>query len=375
MNAGNGQYIHERAEWPRFHWDFEAFAEQLAAIRHRQGRLLGRMEGFGFQFQRESLLKTLTQDVLKTSEIEGELLDMDQVRSSLARKMGLEQGGLKAADRHVDGVVDMTLDATGNFHTELTTERLFRWHGLLFPEGHTGLLQISVGRWRDDRLGPMQVVSGPLGRQRVHYQAPAAARIEREMEAFLDWFNRPNDTDWVMKAAQAHLWFVTIHPFEDGNGRIARALADLALARSEQSSQRFYSMSAQIRQERDAYYTMLEQTQKGPLDVTRWVRWFLGCMGRAIEGAQASLSGVLNRAAFWESLRDVDLNQRQRNILTMLLEDFKGKLTTGKWAILAKCSQDTALRDILPLIELGILTRSTQGGRSTSYALAAPPAV
>ena len=371
MLAENREYIHQLDGWPEFQWDYEAFAEQLAAIRHMQGRLLGRMESFGFQFRRESLLKTLTEDVLKTSEIEGEMLDVEQVRSSLARRMGIELAGLKPADRHVDGVVDMTLDATRNFQAELTVERLFRWHGLLFPDGRSGLLRIRLGAWRDDSLGPMQVVSGPLGRQRVHYEAPAAERIEREMAAFLDWFNKPNDTDWVMKAAQAHLWFVTLHPFEDGNGRIARAIADLALARSEQSSQRFYSMSAQIRAERNAYYTMLEQTQRGSLNVTGWFRWFLGCMGRAIEKAQVSLSGVLDRAAFWESMRDVAVNERQRKVLTLLLEGFNGKLTTGKWAALAKCSQDTALRDILPLVELGILTRSMEGGRSTSYALAA----
>ena len=363
-------YIHELPNWPSFSWNYEAFADRLAAVRHQQGRLLGRMESYGFNFRQESLLKTLTQDVVKTSEIEGEHLDTEQVRSSLARRLGIEIAALKPADRHVDGVVEMMLDATTNYQSALTPERLFAWHAALFPTGSSGMRRIRVGAWRDDREGPMQVVSGPLGREKVHYQAPPAAILDNEMAAFLDWFNQPNDTDWVMKAARAHLWFLTIHPFEDGNGRIARAIADLALARSEQSSQRFYSMSAQIRQERNAYYEILEQTQKGSLDITAWMTWFLNCMSRAIHDAQTALSGVLHKAAFWESMQEVNLNERQRKVLNRLLDGFEGKLTTTKWAALAKCSQDTALRDILPLIEQGILTRSTEGGRSTSYALA-----
>lgn len=364
------RYIHELASWPSFRWNHDTFADRLAAVRHQQGRLLGRMESFGFNFRQESLLKTLTQDVVKTSEIEGELLDTEQVRSSLARRLGIEIAALKPADRHVDGVVEMMLDATTNYQSALTPERLFAWHAALFPTGSSGMRRIRVGAWRDDREGPMQVVSGPLGREKVHYLAPPAAVLDKEMAAFLDWFNKPNDTDWVMKAALAHLWFLTIHPFEDGNGRIARAIADLALARSEQSSQRFYSMSAQIRLERNAYYEILEQTQKGSLDITAWMTWFLDCMGRAIQSAQTTLSGVLHKAAFWESMQEVTFNERQRKVLNRLLDGFEGKLTTTKWAALAKCSQDTALRDILPLIEQGILTRSTEGGRSTSYALA-----
>ncbi len=368
-------YIHALAGWPEFQWNYEAFAEQLALIRHEQGRLLGRMEGFGFQFRQESLLKTLTSDVVKTSEIEGEELNTDQVRSSLARRLGIEIAALKPADRHVDGVVEMMLDATGRFLAPLTEERLFGWHRALFPTGGSGLRRIRVGAWRDDASGPMQVVSGAIGRERVHFEAPAAGRIEREMASFLDWFNRPNDTDWVLKAARAHLWFLTIHPFEDGNGRIARAIADLALARSEQSSQRFYSMSAQIRIERSAYYTLLEETQSGGLDITPWIRWFLGCMGRSIESAQATLGGVTKKAQFWESIERLEalsglqLNERQRRMLNRLLDGFEGKLTTGKWAKLAKCSQDTAMRDILPLLERGVLVRGPEGGRSTAYQL------
>jgi Fic family protein len=363
-------YIHELASWPAFRWNHEAFADQLAAVRHKQGRLLGRMESYGFHFRQQSLLKTLTQDVVKTSEIEGEHLDTEQVRSSLARRLGIEIAGLKPADRHVDGVVEMMLDATTNYQSPLTPERLFAWHAALFPTGASGMRRIRVAAWRDDHDGPMQVVSGALGREKIHYQAPAAHLLDQEMAAFLDWFNKPNDTDWVMKAALAHLWFLTIHPFEDGNGRIARAIADLALARSEQSSQRFYSMSAQIRQERGAYYEVLEQTQKGTLDITPWMTGFLSCMGRAIQGAQTALSNVQQKAKFWESMQDFALSERQRKVLNRLLDGFDGKLTTTKWAQLTKCSQDTALRDILPLVEQGILLRSTGGGRSTSYALA-----
>jgi Fic family protein len=364
------RYIHELPNWPSFNWNYEAFADRLAAVRHQQGRLLGRMESFGFNFRQESLLKTLTQDVVKTSEIEGEHLDTEQVRSSLARRLGIEIAALKPADRHVDGVVEMMLDATTHYHSPLTAERLFSWHAALFPTGASGMRRIRVGAWRDDREGPMQVVSGALGREKIHYQAPPASSLEQEMTAFLDWFNKPNDTDWVMKAALAHLWFLSVHPFEDGNGRIARAIADLALARSEQSSQRFYSMSAQIRQERSAYYEILEQTQKGSLDITAWMTWFLNCMSRAIQSAQLTLSGVLHKAEFWESMQEVTLNERQRKVLNRLLDGFEGKLTTTKWAAFAKCSQDTALRDILPLVEQGILIRSQGGGRSTSYELA-----
>jgi Fic family protein len=363
------EYLHELPEWPAFYWNYDAFADALAQVRHQQGRLLGRMEGYGFGFRQESLLKTLTQDVVKTSEIEGERLDLDQVRSSLAKRLGIEVAGLKPADRHVDGVVEMMLDATTRYQEPLTAQRLFGWHAALFPTGMSNMQRIHVGVWRKDETGPMQVVSGAIGHEKVHYQAPPAAALETEMARFLDWFNRPNDTDWVLKAALAHLWFLTLHPFDDGNGRMARAIADLALARSEQSSQRFYSMSAQIRVERSAYYETLERTQKGSMDVTGWMRWFLGCMGRAVDGAQAGLSGVLQRGEFWESLKDFALNERQRKVLNRLLDGFEGKLTTSKWGLLAKCSQDTALRDVLPLVELGVLVKGAAGGRSTGYEL------
>jgi Fic family protein len=327
------------------------------------------MEALGFQTRQEAVLQTLTEDVLKSSEIEGEILDPAQVRSSVARRLGMDVGGLKPADRNVEGVVEMMLDATRKYDQPLNSERLFAWHAALFPTGRSGMRRVQVGAWRDDSNGPMQVVSGPIGRERVHYEAPQATRLDAEMAAFFDWFNAGNEADWVVKAALAHLWFVTVHPFDDGNGRIARAIADMALARSEHSSQRFYSMSAQIRDERDAYYRVLEQTQKGTLDVTRWMEWFLVCLERAIVGAQTTLENVLYKTRFWENLRDFQLNERQRLVLNRLLDGFEGKLTTSKWAKLAKCSHDTALRDILPLVERAILVRSPQAGRSTSYEL------
>jgi Fic family protein len=330
---------------------------------------MGRMDALGFNLREEALLRTLTQDVVKSSEIEGEHLDEDQVRSSIARRLGMDVGGLKAVDRNVEGVVEMMLDATRHFEEAITAERLFAWHASLFPTGRSGMKRIRVGAWRNRTTGPMQIVSGAIGRERVHFEAPAAKRLESEMRSFLDWFNGSAESDWVVKAGLAHLWFVTIHPFDDGNGRIARAIADLALARSEQSSQRFYSMSAEIRQEGVKYYEILEQTQKGTLDVTTWMDWFLSCLGRAIEGAQTTLGAVLAKSRFWQSLRDFTLNERQRHVLNRALDGFDGKLTTSEWAKIAKCSQDTALRDILSLVRAGILVRNREGGRSTSYSV------
>lgn len=328
------------------------------------------MDALGFTLRQEAVLTTLTEDVLKSSEIEGEQLDEVQVRSSIARRLGMDIGGLSPVDRNVEGVVEMMLDATGHYGQPLTAERLFGWHASLFPTSRSGMRRIKVGAWREDRNGPMQVVSGPIGRERVHFEAPVAETLNREMQVFLDWFNDSTDSDWVAKAGLAHLWLVTIHPFDDGNGRIARAITDLALARSEKSAQRFYSMSAQIRQERAAYYNVLETTQKGTLDITPWMEWFLGCLGRAIEGAQATLATVLAKARFWETFADVSKNDRQRLVLNRLLDGFEGKLTTSKWSTLAKCSHDTALRDIVALVERGILVRNLEGGRSTSYDLA-----
>ena len=362
-------YIHEHPDWPRLHWQPESLTETLAAVRHQQGRLIGHMEALGFDLRQEAVLETLTEDVLKTSDIEGERLDTEQVRSSIARRLGLDIGGLRYADRKVEGVVEMMLDATGHYDLPLTRERLYGWHGSLSPSGRSGMRRITVGGWRDDRTGPMQVVSGPIGRERVHFEAPPAAQLDREIQAFLDWFNEPAETDEVLKAGLAHLWFVTLHPFDDGNGRIARAIADMVLARSERSSQRFYSMSSQIRQERTAYYDILERTQKGTTDVSAWMGWFLACLGRAIEGAQTTLAAVFTKEQFWKHVAGIPLNERQRLVLNRLLDDFEGKLTTSKWARLAQCSQDTALRDIMDLVERSILVRNPKGGRSTSYDL------
>ncbi|QRZ12926.1 Fic family protein [Paracoccus methylovorus] len=362
-------YIWERSDWPTLTWRDGSIATPLAAVRHDQGRLIGRMESLGFKLREEAVLQTLTQDVLKTSEIEGEALDATQVRSSLARRLGIDIGALPPTDRNVEGIVEVMLDATRNYTAPLTAERLFGWHAALFPTGRSGMTRIRVGDWRDDSSGPMQVVSGPVGRERVHFAAPPADRVPVEMDAFLAWFNAPLSTDPVIKAALAHLWFVTIHPFEDGNGRIARAIADLALARSEASPQRFYSMSAQIRIERSDYYDELERTQKGATDVTEWLTWFLACLGRAIHDADGVLATVMAKAQFWERAAALALNERQIKILNRLLDGFEGKMTSSKWATIAKCSQDTANRDIAALLDLGLLRKGEAGGRSTSYEL------
>lgn len=363
-------YIYERPDWPKYTWDQEKLAPKLAAVRHRQGRLIGRMEAIGFSLRKEAVLQILTLDVLKSSEIEGEVLNPEQVRSSIARRLGMDIAGAIPADRHVEGVVEMMLDATQNFDKPLTAERLFGWHAALFPTGRSGLHKIIVGAWRDDSTGPMQVVSGPIGHEKVHFEAPAAKRLKSEMAKFIGWANRTSDIDPVLRAALAHLWFVTIHPFDDGNGRIARAIADWALAQSENSSQRFYSMSSQIRLERSDYYDILKETQKGTLDVTEWMEWFLGCLDRAIAGTESSLAGVFRKAKFWENTAGKNINYRQRLILNKLLDGFEGKLTSTKWATLAKCSQDTAQRDIQALIDQRILVKDAAGGRSTSYSLA-----
>ena len=364
-------YIWGKPNWPAITWDNDALTRLLAQVSRKHGRLLGKMEGLGFELRGEAHLQTLTEDVVKSSEIEGEILERDQVRSSIARRLGMDVGALIPADRKVEGVVEMMLDATRNYAAPLTEDRLFGWHAALFPAGRSGMQKILVGRWRDDSEGAMQVVSGPIGRQKVHYQAPPADRLPDEVARFLKWFETPGDIDPLLFAGLAHMWFVTIHPFDDGNGRIARAIADMALARSEGSAQRFYSMSAQIRLERKAYYDTLESTQKSSLDITAWQDWFLNCLARAIDGAQGTLSVVMNKARFWKQFAKEPLNARQIRVLNRLMDGFEGKLTTSKWAKLAKCSQDTAYRDILDLIERGALQKDSGGGRSTSYSILA----
>ena len=361
--------MHQHPGWPRLEWRQEEIADKLAEVRYLQGRLVGRMDALGFRPSQEAMLDALAGEVVKSSEIEGEMLDLERVRSSVARQLGLDFGGLLLPDRNVDGVVEMILDATQKYAQPLTAERLFDWHFALFPSGKSGMMPITVGNWRDDRGGPMQVVSGPIGREMVHYEAPAATRLDQEMKMFLDWFNEPPNTDPVLKAGLAHLWFVNIHPFDDGNGRIGRAIGEMALARSEDSPQRFYSMSSQIRLERNDYYDILERTGKGTTDITGWMIWFVGCLGRTIENTEGNLAAILAKARFWERIADISINERQRKVINLLLGDFQGNLTSSRWARITKCSQDTAGRDITALVSHGILARGPQGGRSTNYVL------
>ncbi|MDD5090504.1 MAG: Fic family protein [Candidatus Wallbacteria bacterium] len=366
------KYIHELPKWPEFAWDMQMLAEVLAAVRHRQGRHLGKMESLGFDLQNEAHLATLTREIITSSAIEGERLNTDEVRSSIARKLSLDFAGLPRPGRRVDGIVDMMLDATRNRDQPLTAERLGAWHSALFLSGRSGLARITVGAWRRDESGPMQVVSGPLGREKVHFQAPAAGRIETEMGTFLEWFNRNSDIDPVLKAAVSHFWFVTIHPFDDGNGRIARAISELALSRADRSGNRFYSMSSRIEAERKDYYRQLERAQKGSLDITPWIAWFLGCLDRALEAADITLDSVLNKARTWQKIDGTGpVNQRQRLVINRMLGDWQGNLNTSRYAKLARCSTDTALRDIRELLDRSILEKNDGQGRSTSYRLIA----
>ncbi|MFI9532922.1 Fic family protein [Nocardia fusca] len=371
MTSGYRKYIWQRADWPAFEYDAARLAAPLAEVAYQQGRLLGRLSETADSVQDEASLAVLTQDVVKTSEIEGELLDVASVRSSLARHLGVDIGALAPADRHVDGVVEMVLDATAHHDRPVTAERLFGWHAALFPTGYSGRTRISIGSWRTDESGPMEVVSGGYGRQRVHFEAPPAERLDVEMRKLLDWVDAETAEPAIIKAGLAHLWFVTVHPFDDGNGRVARALGDLWLSRADHSSRRFYSLSAQIQRDRAAYYRILERTQNGSLDVTEWLIWFLEALRRAIVHSDETVDKVLLKSRFWRQRQSLPLNDRQTRMLNRLLDGFNGKLTTRKWAIITKCSQDTALRDINELVDLGVLLRSDAGGRSTSYELAA----
>lgn len=363
-------YIYQQKDWPNFTWNKDKLFQILSEISHRQGRIIGRMEGLGFSLKDEAVLQTMTLEILKSNEIEGEFLDADQVRSSIARRLGMDIAGLVPSDRNVEGVVEMMMDATQNFKAPLTKDRLFGWHAALFPTGRSGMLKIVAGAWRKNTPeDPMQVVSGAMGKQKVHFQAPEAKKLPKEMKKFLDWFNTNKELNVFIKAAVAHLWFVTLHPFEDGNGRIARTIADMQLTRADKIPQRFYSMSAQIRLERKQYYDILERTQKHSLDITEWLEWFLACLDRALIAAEEELSGVINKARYWDWLNTKSLNERQKKMINKLLEVFDGKLTTSKWAKIAKCSQDTALRDIQNLMDQGILEKELGGGRSTNYRL------
>jgi len=369
MNSGEKTYIWQSDVWPKWRYDLSAIADQLTAVSHAQGLLMGRLADVGMAVRDQASIATLTDEVVKTSEIEGEVLNADSVRSSVARHLGLDIGAVAPVDRHVDGVVDMVLDATLNSDKPLSAERLFGWHAALFPTGYSGLNKIITGQWRDDADGPMQVVSGPVGRRKVHFEAPPAHALPKETADFITWANAATGEPALVKAGLAHLWFVTVHPFDDGNGRMARAVGDLFLARADSSPQRFYSLSAQIQRERKDYYDILERTQKGTMDVTQWLAWFLGTLNRAVESAHSTLEKVLVKALFWQRLAGVALNERQLKLLNRMLDGFEGKLTSSKWAAIAKCSPDTALRDITQLLALGVLQKSNGAGRSAGYLL------
>lgn len=360
-------YIYDQKGWPKFTWQNDRINDLLIAVRHKQGLLLGGMKSIGFQLSDEAVLNSLTNDVVKSSEIEGEFLNRASVRSSVARHLGMDEGALGPIDRNIEGVVAMVLDATQKYDEPLTAERLFAWHAALFPTGYSGLSKINVAGWR---TGPVQVVSGRMGNAIVHFEGPSSKRVPHEMTVFLDWCNSQPQIDPVLKARLAHFWFVTIHPFEDGNGRIGRAICDMFLARSEQSARRFYSLSEQIQRERKSYYEVLEDVSKGTLDVTLWLEWFLDCLLQAIMGASATLEELLNKFRYWESIAHHPLNERQKKLLNILLDGFDGKLTSSKWAKIAKCSQDTAYRDIAELVDLGILDKSNESGKNTNYLLA-----
>ncbi len=369
MNSGEKLYVWQADSWPNWHYNLSVLAGLLAQVSRSQGVLLGRLADVGLALRDQASLAALTEDVVKTSEIEGEVLNVESVRSSIARRLGVDIGAVAPVDRYIEGVVEMVLDATTRSSESLTSDRLFGWHAALFPTGYSGMSKITVGQWRDDADGPMQVVSGPAGRRKVHFQAPSANGLPDEMERFLSWANEETGEPLLIKAGLAHLWFVTMHPFDDGNGRIARAVGDLFLARADGSPQRFYSLSAQIQRDRRDYYDVLERTQKGTLDVTGWLSWFLGPLARALDSAQTTLDAVLVKARFWQRWAGTPLNERQVKLINRLLDGFEGKLTSSKWAAIAKCSPDSALRDITQLLEQGVLKKAPGGGRSTSYEL------
>ena len=370
-----GQYLWQSEAWPEFRWDSAELLRPLGQARQAQGRLLGEVRfGLGLELQAE----ILTQEGMSTAAIEGDHLNRQAVRSSVARRLGLPTAGLPSAERRVDGLVQMLLNATMGYKEPLTASRLFGWNAALFPTGYSGLVEIAVGRWRDSNE-PMQVVSGPIGREHVHYQAPPSQKVPTEMDRFLAWWSAPPaDLDGMVRAGLAHLWFVSIHPFEDGNGRIARAITDMALSQDEVSGQRLYSMSQQIKVERSAYYDVLERTQKGEGDATNWLAWFLECLARAIEHSERQVSLALSHSKFWQKHAEAGLNQRQVKVIKRLLEagpgGFEGGMTNRKYVGLAKASRETAKRDLTDLVNKGILIRNQGGGRSTSYSLIWPDA-
>lgn len=361
-------YIWQQTDWPDFTWDDAKLSYKLGRVRGLQGRLVGRMSALGFDLKNSAMLDALTADITKSSEIEGEILNVDQVRSSVARHLGIEIEGLPEADRYIDGVVQVMIDATQNYMQPLTAERFFNWHAALFPTGRSGVYKITFADWRQG-AEPMQVISGAMGKEKIHYQAPDSDHVPYQMKLFLEWVNGNQKIDPVLKAAIAHLWFVTIHPFDDGNGRISRTITDLFLARADEMPHRFYSMSAEIRKQRKGYYEMLEKTQKGSLDITNWLEWFLDCLEAALLDTEKSISTILQKAAFWDKYRLVSMNERQIKMVNLFWDGFDGKLTSSKWAKITKCSPDTALRDIQDLITKGVFRKTDEGGRSTNYEL------
>jgi Fic family protein len=363
------RYIYEYSQWPHFTWDHEVLQPLLSSVRHKQGRLKGYLEFLGFALRDETILQTLTSDVIKSSEIEGEFLNPEQVRSSIAKHMGMDIAGLVKSDRYVDGVVEMMLDATQHYKKPLTKDRLFGWHSALFPTGRSGMRKIKVGKWRDGEKGPMQVVSGVIGKERVHFEAPDASVLNKEMSTFLKWFNGKQAMDPLLRSGVAHFWFVTIHPFDDGNGRIARALADMLLTASDDTPQRFFSMSTQIRMQRKQYYEVLERTQKNNLNITPWLSWYIQCLDKALDESDKKFTRLLKKTKFWDEHVFTPINERQRLLINKLFDGFDGKLNTSKWSKIAKCSTDTALRDIQDLLKKKILKKENAGGRSTSYIL------
>jgi Fic family protein len=365
-------YIHQNRDWPHFKWDNDILLPYVSRVRDLQGRLIGKMESIGFELREEAVLETITEDVIKSSEIEGELLNPEQVRSSVARRLGMEISGLPNASTDVEGVVEMMLDATQKYQEPLIKDRLCGWHAALFPTGRSGMHKITVGDWRADKGGSMQIVSGPMGREKVHYTAPEASRLEEEMNQFIHWFNTDTHMEPVIKSAVAHLWFVSIHPFDDGNGRIARAIADSQLARADRTNQRFYSMSAQIMKSKKGYYDILESTQKGSIDISQWLVWYFECLTDALENTNQTLSKILVKAKFWELHQNTQFNERQIEMINKLQGDFVGKLHSSKWAKMTKVHRDTARRDIQDLIEKNVLLDSGEGGRSTNYILNLP---
>ena len=365
-------YLHQSKGWPNFKWDNDTLLSYVSKVRDLQGRLIGRMEGMGFELREEAVLETLTEDIVKSSEIEGELLNPEEVRSSVARRLGMEISGLPNASRDVEGVVEMMLDATQKYQDPITKDRMCGWHAALFPAGRSGMHKITVGEWRGDEHGPMQVVSGAMGKEKVHYTAPEASRLEEEMKRFIEWFNTDKNMEPVIKSAIAHLWFVSIHPFDDGNGRIARAIADTQLARADRTNQRFYSMSSQIMKSKKEYYDVLESTQKGSMDISQWLVWYFERLTDALEVTDETLSKILVKAKFWELYKNTQFNERQIEMINKLQGDFVGKLHSSKWAKITKVHRDTARRDIQDLIEKGVLSDSGEGGRSTNYTLNLP---